>query len=145
VGQAAEAQTCSNPDTQNVFASNYDQSCRTDSDCVPVEEGNFCDPGSNNGCTNAAINQSALSRYNAALAQTQAGVCIGLAGCPEEIGPCCRQGICTSHCFAPPSDTLPGCADAGGWCSPFVVQCGNGEGPPDSCAYPDETCCLNPN
>jgi hypothetical protein len=45
-------------------------------------------------------------------------------------------------CYSP-SDTLAACADAGGACSPFVIQCGDkGTGPPDSCAYSDEMCCL---
>jgi hypothetical protein len=100
-GQAAEAQTCSDPAAQNIMASSYDQSCRTDSDCIAVEEGNFCDPGANNGCTNAAINKSALPQYKADLAKTQAGVCFGLSGCPEESSPCCQNGTCqvNGQCF----------------------------------------------
>jgi hypothetical protein len=102
VGQAAEAQTCSDPAAQNIMASSYDQSCQGDSDCIAVEEGNFCDPGANNGCTNAAINKSAVAQYNADLAKTQASVCFGLSGCPAESGPCCQNGTCQvgGQCFS---------------------------------------------
>jgi hypothetical protein len=96
-GDAALTQTCSDAATQDITASNYDQSCRTDSDCVAIAEGNFCDPGANNGCTNAAINKSALAQYRADLAKTQAAVCYGLSGCPLEVAPCCRSGVCGTN------------------------------------------------
>jgi hypothetical protein len=106
VGQAAEAQTCSDPGAQNITASSYDQSCETDSDCIAVEEGNFCAAGADNGCTNAAINKSALPQYNADLAKTQASVCFGLSGCPLELGPCCQNGTCQvgGQCFSAVQD-----------------------------------------
>src|SRR5580698_1713270 len=53
-GEAAQAETCADAAAQDIMASNYDQSCQKDSDCVAIEEGNFCDPGANTGCTNAA-------------------------------------------------------------------------------------------
>jgi hypothetical protein len=144
LGQAAETEICDDPDAQVIQASKYDQACTTDSDCVEVGVGNFCYPGADN-CPNAAINNGALSQYQADVAKTQAAVCGGLSGCPADIGPCCRQGTCQmGGACSSPADTLAACADAGGTCSPFVTQCGdNGAGPPDSCAYSDETCCLN--
>jgi hypothetical protein len=93
-GPSVGTDSCVEASAQIVLASSYDQSCQTDSDCVAIEEGNFCQPGANNGCTNAAINRTALAQYRADLANTTAGVCYGLAGCPEESGPCCQNGVC---------------------------------------------------
>jgi hypothetical protein len=93
-GNAAEAETCADAASQNILASSYDQTCQLDSDCVAIEEGNFCTPDANNGCTNATISKSALSQYQADLAKTQAGVCYSVAGCPAEIAPCCQSGTC---------------------------------------------------
>jgi hypothetical protein len=112
-GNAALAQTCANAGTQNIMASNYDQSCRTDSDCVAIEEGNFCNPGANDGCTNAAINKSALAQYQADLAKTQAGVCYGLSGCGAEFGPCCQSGMCSVNFACNNPLTGDASADAG--------------------------------
>jgi len=100
-GQAAERDSCFDASAQIIMGSSYDQSCQKDSDCVAIEEGDFCRPGANNGCTNAAINRSALAQYQADLATTTAGVCYGLAGCPLESGPCCQNGRCTVgwQCF----------------------------------------------
>jgi hypothetical protein len=79
------------------MASSYDQSCQKDNDCVAIEEGNFCQPGANNGCSNAAINKSALAQYKTDLAKTTAGVCYGPTGCPAEFGPCCQNGVCSAN------------------------------------------------
>ncbi len=143
-GQAAEAETCSNPGGQTIKASNYDQSCSSDSDCAQVAEGDFCVPGAA-VCPTATINKGALPQYQADVAKTQAAVCEALAGCPAFGGPCCRNGTCqTGTGCSAPTDTLAACADAGGSCSPFVTACGSmGAGPPDSCAYSDEMCCIN--
>jgi hypothetical protein len=103
VGQAAEAQTCSDPTAQNIMASSYDQTCQVDSDCIAVAEGNFCDPGATSSCPYAAINKSALAQYNADLAKTQAGVCGGPSLCLEGAGDsCCRNGTCQGvvQCFS---------------------------------------------
>jgi hypothetical protein len=143
-GQAAESTSCADPDADVLQASNYDQSCATDSDCVGVAEGSFCQP--NSGCPNAAINKAALPRYMADVGKTYGGgSCTAFSSCVFYQGPCCRRGSCQMNldCFSP-SDTLPACADAGGSCGAFIIQCGdNGTGPPDSCAYSDEMCCLN--
>ncbi|HXN32718.1 MAG TPA: hypothetical protein VN894_12685 [Polyangiaceae bacterium] len=143
-GQAAESLSCDDPDAQVIQASNYDQSCTTDSDCVAVSEGSFCYPGGG-GCPTAAIRASALAQYQADVSKTwAASSCFGLSGCPA-FGSCCRAGMCQANqgCVSTPADTLPACADAGGSCSTFVTGCGGkGAGPPDSCAYPDEMCCI---
>jgi len=44
-------------------ASDYDQSCSTSSDCVPVFQGDVACCGG--GCANAAINKGALAQYDA--------------------------------------------------------------------------------
>lgn len=100
-GPAAGTDSCVDASAQTIMASSYDQSCQKDSDCVAIEEGDFCQPGANNGCTNAAINTSALAQYQADLAKTTAGVCYGLSGCPAEFGPCCQSGVCAvnGQCF----------------------------------------------
>ena len=74
-------------------------------------------------------------------------VLIGLAACssvvtgPMDAGSPVDAGAGDTAYSA--ADTLPACADAGGTCAPFVAQCGSkGAGPAGSCAYPDETCCL---
>jgi hypothetical protein len=143
VGQAAEAQTCSDPASQNLAASSYDQSCQTDSDCIAVEEGSFCDPGANNGCTNAAINKSALPQYKADLAKTQASVCFGISGCTIEIGPCCRNGVCQvngqcpSGVVPPPGDAS---ADASGDAGDMDSAAASCSGAAD-CAH-GKVCCV---
>jgi hypothetical protein len=129
---------CADGSERPILASTYNQSCTTDMDCIAVSEGNACSLIS--PCPNAAINKGALAQYQSDIAQTP---CYALAGCPLEFGPCCRHGSCQMNACYSAVDTLPACADAGGACAPFVAQCGSkGAGPPDSCAYPDEMCCL---
>ena len=143
-GDQAAASMCTDPNAEFIDASTYDQSCQIDSDCVGVAVGDFCHP--NAGCPNAAINQALLAQYQADIAKTYGGgSCTALSSCLLTIGPCCRHGVCQMNTgCSGPSDTLPACADAGGTCGPFISQCGSkGAGPPDSCAYPDEMCCLN--
>jgi hypothetical protein len=90
---------CTDANVQRIQSSNYDQSCKTDSDCVAVSEGNACYPGFLN-CPTATINVGAQSQYNADVARTNAGVCVALSSCVDEPGPCCRGGTCvTDQCF----------------------------------------------
>jgi hypothetical protein len=101
-GQAALATSCTDPDAQVIAASNYDQSCKTDTDCIGVAVGNFCKPGALN-CSNAAINKSASGQYQADVAKTWAGaVCFVGSSCGEEGSPCCRNGTCQigGQCFS---------------------------------------------
>jgi hypothetical protein len=126
----------------------YDLSCATDTDCVAVAAGYYCSPAQC-GCIPIGIGKSALAQFNADVAKTPLGsgkVEGADCGCTEELGPCCLNGACQAGagCYAGASDTLPACADAGGTCarSPDNQCSSAGEGPPDSCAYPDEKCCL---
>jgi hypothetical protein len=133
------ASTCS-----VVLASQYDQSCTVDSDCVAVGEVPSCPATACDGCTTAAVNKSAAAKYAAAFAQAFASSAPGtFCGCPCESGAVCRAGQCqAAYCEPPPADTLAACADAGGQCEYSANTTCPGVGPPQSCAYSDEFCCL---
>lgn len=143
-GDEAANSSCGEPDAQVIAAANYDLSCASDSDCALVPLGNFCYPGANN-CALGAISQRALPQYQLDVSQTYAARCFEVGNCAVTAA-CCRNGQCQSdNCF-PEVETLPACANAGGVCRPTSAVEGGlvctGDGPPDSCAYPDETCCL---
>ncbi len=88
--------TCTDANIQLIQASNYDQSCKTDSDCIAVGEGNACYPCVIE-CTNAAINVGAHARYLSDVAKTSAASQTGgFCGCPAEFFPCCRGGTCSA-------------------------------------------------
>lgn len=83
--------TVTNTDTAacTIPASNFDQSCTVDSDCVVVMTGNYC-----GGCpcdAFGAISVSALDAFDAAIAQTPVGSGafrgIVVCSCPEVVGP----------------------------------------------------------
>jgi hypothetical protein len=130
-----------------ILASNYDESCTADSDCQVVTAGDYCTmlcP-----CGVASINVGAVAQFNRDVSSTPVGsgaLPWGSCLCTSNWGPCCRQGKCQAACYSP-SDALPACADAGGTCVgpgggtvAWFSQCP--QGPPNSCAYPDEVCCL---
>jgi hypothetical protein len=97
---------CTDANVQTIQASNYDQTCKTDADCVAVGEGNAC-YACVIECTSATINVNAKSRYLTDVAKTSAGRYAGSAGChcPEHVGfgPCCIAGAChyDTQCPAP--------------------------------------------
>ncbi|MGO9838206.1 MAG: hypothetical protein ACLP1X_28840 [Polyangiaceae bacterium] len=138
---AADASSGSEP-CSVVLASDYDQSCTVDTDCTLVGEVPSCPAEACDGCTLWAINKGAITHYMTAFSQAFASVPSGTGcGCIAEDGPCCRGGQCTAMCSSS-TDVLPACADAGGFCSLGAnISCGSA-GPPDSCAYSDEVCCL---
>ncbi len=83
---------CSDANVQLIQASNYDQSCKTDNDCVWVLQGNAChpldcgDPG--------AINMVSSARYQADIAKTRAASCsVPQGDCPQFVT-CCQNGSC---------------------------------------------------
>ena len=84
---------CTEANAQLILASNYDQSCMTDKECVAVAEGNFCSPGAGN-CGNAAIRMNAYAQYQADVAKTRAASCFAPGNCGSETGPCCSAGKC---------------------------------------------------
>jgi hypothetical protein len=73
-----------------ISAGTYDQSCAGDADCAPVFQGDVC---SQCWCPNAAINQSALSAYTAAL--NASGPSTVICNCPAYPPPVCAAGVCT--------------------------------------------------
>lgn len=128
-----------------VLTSNYDQSCAVDADCTLVWSGNFCVADCK--CMDAPISVAALARFDTDVAATPFGageIGYTVCDCPTQLGPCCRQGTCQNAACSSPADTMPACADAGGSC--IVGRCGGAsgasQGPPYSCAYADQTCCL---
>lgn len=98
-----------------VQATNYDQTCTVDSDCVSVAEGNPCMPCGFGCPSGATINVGALTKYRSDIANTPAvlsaadGGCLstcGTASGRSDYGPFCCAGMC--HVGGP---CLP--ADAG--------------------------------
>jgi hypothetical protein len=78
-----------------VQASDYDQSCTVDTDCQQIAEGNACVSCAFGCPVGGAINVSALTQYNADIANTPA---VG-QGCPAlpcvaTEFPCCIGGKC---------------------------------------------------
>ena len=86
---------CTDANVQMIQASNYDQWCNTNSDCIAVGEGNACYTCLIS-CANAAINVRAKSQYDADVEKTLAGRLAGapICGCPMSSGPCCVGGVC---------------------------------------------------
>jgi hypothetical protein len=76
-----------------VRVSDYDNSCKTDSDCVDAFSGDTCS-GPCAGCENVTINVSAWLRYRADLARTPFGFCDISCNCPGWGRPQCVDGIC---------------------------------------------------
>ncbi len=106
---------CTDANTQTIQASNYEQSCSTDSDCVAVGEGNACFPCAL-VCPNAAINVAAHAQYLADVAKTFAGSNSGtcVLSCPANFGGCCRAGKCHAdiQCATPADAATDAAADA---------------------------------
>jgi hypothetical protein len=135
------------PPCSPVLASDYDQSCMVDADCVAVGEVSSCPAFACDGCTTAGINKSAMAQYTTAFDQAFAAKEPGTGcRCPCESGAVCRGGKCqAAFCGPPTADTLPACesaGDAGGMCLYSANATCSGTGPPDACAYSDEFCCL---
>jgi hypothetical protein len=126
-----------------ISASNYDQTCTADSDCAVVTSGDYCSTICL--CGGSVINAVALTQFNKDVSETPVGthgVVTGYCPCTPPQVPCCRHGKCAASGCSGPSDTLPSCVDAGGEC---VLTLGLGScrtGPPNSCVYADESCCL---
>jgi len=74
-----------------IAASDYDQSCRSASDCVAVPSGDFCGPRCTN-CPNAAININAEAQYESDLSKVVSHPY--LCPCSSPPDPQCHNGIC---------------------------------------------------
>jgi hypothetical protein len=125
-----------------IVASDYDQSCAVDTDCVEVSEVISCPPPPCVLCTISAINKSAAAQYNAIFASNFYASSGPACSCPCEGPAICRGGKCQAGSCGPNrADTLPACADAGGECL-YAAGTTCNLGPPDACAFSDEICCL---
>ena len=91
-----DATSCRDANVQLIQASNYDQSCSADTDCVATAEGNACYPCVVVCRTGGAINRKALSSYENDVSRTSgAGETSGVTcDCPAAFVPCCRGGTC---------------------------------------------------
>ncbi len=79
-----------------IRATDYDQSCTADEDCVPVADGEKCSI-ERCGCPDTAINVAEQERYERDLALTpcvltplNSAQCV----CPPDDGAVCNDGIC---------------------------------------------------
>jgi hypothetical protein len=85
-----------------IVASSYDQSCKVDTDCESITEGNTCVPCTLT-CANAAINVDAQAQWVSDIAKTTApSLDTSCPVCVQLPGPCCRAGKCQlgSQCGA---------------------------------------------
>lgn len=87
-----------------IRASDYDQSCTTNADCIEVGQGDPCSGSCAFACASAAINRRAFGCYqvdvaNAGMNFTGTVTC----NCPADFGACCRGGRCVddSCCLNP--------------------------------------------
>jgi hypothetical protein len=153
-GGAAGSDSSSSGSCTVVVASDYDQSCVTDSDCVSVGQQPECPVVDCLGCIPGAINTSVMAEYMTALSHALMQLPPGgpLCNCPCISGVAiCRGGKCeAAGCVPPLADRLPSCANADGLCVYKAnTTCGGpgiadgGTEVPDGCAYSDEMCCVN--
>jgi hypothetical protein len=100
-----------------IQASDYDQSCMVDSDCVftagsfPVTFGDYCEALCL--CPSGAINQRAAAQYVRDVSRTPFGSgALGHVGCNCGLvtGPCCLAGQCSVDCFGVPPCTAAPCS-----------------------------------
>jgi len=108
-GGGSPASNCS------IEASNYDESCSVDSDCVgmagrfAVQFGNYCQSGC--VCGGDAINQMSVAKYLHDVSMTPLVSSMSSCFCPEvSTEACCVNNLCTT--------TSCGSVDAGDGASP---------------------------
>jgi hypothetical protein len=97
---------CTDANVELIQASNYDQTCSADTDCVAIAVGDACYPCIVICGTGGAINRSALSSYQSDISKTiGAGETSSVqCGCPAGGIPCCRGGTCQAFCQNPIAD-----------------------------------------
>ena len=122
-------------------ASDYDQSCTQDSDCVGIAEGQLCEQGCI-GCANAAINVRDQAKYQSAVSGFS-----GTCSCPG-VPIACNAGTCGLATFpspAPEAGAQDAATDAAALaCPDFQSQptCPVAPGAVD-CTRPDIGCGLD--
>jgi hypothetical protein len=89
--EMSPSDSASSPDSNcSIVASNYDQSCAADGDCVAVAEGDVC-ADSLCWCPSQAINQRALSQYQTDVGGRARNVCdCALLGVPRCVAATCQ-------------------------------------------------------
>jgi hypothetical protein len=141
-----------------IQASNYDQSCSTDSDCVAVagnlavQFGNYCEEQCL--CGGDAINRTAVTKYIADVSGTPFGSGTlpldGGCNCGHFSGPCCQAGKCAAGqicqsvpdagsadvTYAPPSGSVLCALRAG------PVDAGAADAGPVSWCIPPQFCAM---
>jgi hypothetical protein len=84
---------------QQILLSNYDTSCKADSDCMAIFTGDACYP-CGVGCPTDAINKAALSQYMADIEKTKGWADLqdgARCDCPLfNPHPCCVDGACAT-------------------------------------------------
>jgi hypothetical protein len=90
---------CTDANVETISASDYDQSCNVDSDCIVVGAGNACFP-CNIICKIAPLSRGALPAYQSDVSKTIGGREMESVSCncPEQPIACCRSGVCTASC-----------------------------------------------
>ena len=90
-GTACAAIACAHA-CGTIMASDYDQSCASDADCVTVPEGDFCDANRCTDCPNAVVSIRAQAQYEADLASkiSKPFTC----PCPSGPTAVCNNGRC---------------------------------------------------
>ncbi|HEX8796038.1 MAG TPA: hypothetical protein VF765_34045 [Polyangiaceae bacterium] len=93
-GSAADATSCI------VMASDYDQTCSEDTDCVNVGEVLTCPANECSFCRIETISTRAAAQYMATFALSTAAIPTDSVpcGCPDEGRACCIRGRC-QQCF----------------------------------------------
>jgi len=136
----------------SIVASNYDQTCTGDSDCIRIGSGDICSAPCSFICgLGGVINASDLPAYQADLARTGfSSIGVG-CGCPSfTYGPCCIAGKCAldAECLAASADGSFGeaGADAGFMQCESTQACVGGSSRADwvcreLCAGPDGGVC----
>jgi hypothetical protein len=119
-GGSMDGATGCEASTPFIQASNYDQSCDADTDCVAISQGASCDWCALS-CTSAAINRKSLPQYTSDTANL---LQVAYQRCPSSCGgptsTCCVGGTCQwSHDTTCPypgtsaADAAVGVVDAG--------------------------------
>jgi len=126
----------------SISASDYNQSCASDSDCVGVTDGDFCGTGTCINCINAAIGVSAVSQYKGDFAKiansSPAAVCpcanMPSAYCNRGTCSVCLLGRCGGVCVDERAD-VKNCGGCGTVCAVGAI-CENG-----ACSCPGGAAC----
>ena len=107
------ATTCTEANVKLIQASDYDQSCKVDTDCRQIAVGNACVPCAFGCPLGGAISVSGLAQYRSDIANTPAvGQGCPLIPCETTMFSCCLGGKCqlASQCANATTDAS---ADAG--------------------------------